>query len=347
MRSDEIKNNFKVISYMAIFIISFMIIVCSIFITSPRGSTDSFEVEESVIRYVEGEGVIVKGNDKVKVYNTQSNKVEELDLEDYIVGVVAAEMPAEFSEEAIKSQSVAARTYYFSKRMSPCKAASEHGAEICSSTHCQAYMDKQERMDKWESSKGEGYWNKISSAVQATKGEVIIYGDELIRYPQFFSMSGGKTEDSINVFSGDIPYLKSVDSSWDENATKYSTIKTVSASEFAKTINASYSKSGVTNSNVQSNVSIVSRSEAGYVNEIKLGDTKISGVDFRKLFDLRSSNFTLDFQGDSVNISCKGYGHGVGMSQWGANFMGKEGKAYKEILKHYYTGVDIEKVIYK
>lgn len=347
MNYNGAKNEFKVISYITIFIISFTIIICSIFIASPFKRTSSFELGDDTIKYVKDEGVIVRGSDKVKVYNTTTEKVEEISLEDYIVGVVAAEMPAEFNEEAIKAQSIAARTFYFSKRISPCKTAKEHGAEICSSTHCQAYMSKDERMQKWDSVKAETYWDKIVSSVKATEGEVMIYEDEIVKYPQFFAISGGKTEDSLEVFSGDIPYLKSVDSSWDEEATKYSTTKEIGFDEFVNTINKTYKDSGVTTANVKDKVKIESRTNAEYVKSIALGTKSISGIDFRKLFDLRSSNFTIEYGNDVVKINCKGYGHGVGMSQWGANFMGKDGKNYKEILKHYYSGIEIEKIVYK
>lgn len=346
MNRNCVKNKFKTISYITIFIISFTVIICSIFIVSPFKEPSSFELDNDTIKYVKGEGVIVNGSDKVKVYNTDTNKVEEINLEDYISGVVAAEMPAEFNEEAIKAQSVAARTFYFSKRLSPCKTAKEHGAEICSSTHCQAYMSKDERVKKWGSEKAEDYWNKIVRSVEATKGEVMIYGDEMVRYPQFFAISGGKTEDSLEVFSGDIPYLKSVDSSWDKDATKYSTTKEIGVDEFIETINKAYPSSEITKSNLKNKVKIESRTSAGYVKNIMLGEKSISGIEFRKLFNLRSANFTIEYGDRVVKINCKGYGHGVGMSQWGANFMGKDGKSYKEILKHYYSGIEIEKVVY-
>lgn len=347
MNIDEVKRNIKAISYITTLIISFMIIICSVFLISPLNSPNSFELDNSTIKYVKGEGVIVEGSDKVKVYNTVTEKVEELNLEEYLIGVVAAEMPASFNEEAIKAQSIAARTYYFSKRLSNCKVASEHGAEICSSTHCQAYMTKEERMSKWESNKGEEFWNKISDAVNSTKGEVMVYDDDIVRYPQFFSTSSGKTENSIEVFSGDIPYLKSVDSPGEEGANKYSSIKELEVEKFVETINKSYSKSGVNKNNINEKVKIISRTEGGSVKEISLGSEKITGVEFRKLFELNSANFTLEYSNGVVKVNCKGYGHGVGMSQYGADSMGKNGKKYNEILKHYYSGIDIEKVIYK
>lgn len=347
MNQSYVKNKFGSILYSTIFIISFTVLSCSIFIVSSFKEPSSFDIESNTIKYVKGEGVVINGSDEVKVYNTENKQVENINLEEYIAGVVASEMPAEFNEEAIKAQAVAARTFYFSKRLSPCKEAKNHGAEICSSTHCQVYMRKDDITKKWGNEKAQDYWNKILSSVESTKGEVMIYGDEIVRYPQFFAISGGKTEDSLEVFSGDIPYLKSVDSSWDKNATKYSITEEIGMDKFIETINKKYPDAKLTKSNLKNKVKIESRSNADYVKNIILGEKIISGIEFRKLFNLRSANFNIEYGEGVVKINCKGYGHGVGMSQWGANFMGKDGKSYKDILKHYYSGIEIEKVVYK
>ena len=259
---------------------------------------------------------------------------------------MSSEVPANFDEEALKAQAVAARTYYMNKRKNPCKDAAENGGEICDTTNCQVFMSKEERMKSWSSSKGEENWDKVKSAVYSTKGQVLTYNGELLEYPQFFSTSSGKTEDSKDVFAVDVPYLKSIESKGEESAPKFKTSINVSVEDFIKKINLSYPDSCLKKNGLESMVSVMSYTEGGSVKEIKLGGSIIKGTDFRKLFDLNSSNFSIAFKGSNVSISCKGYGHGVGMSQWGANAMAKEGCSYEEILKHYYTGIDIEEIKY-
>ena len=339
------ENDIKAIVGMTLFIVAFMIVMCSVLLINTNKNGNSFKIDEGSISYINGEGVVIDGDDTVKVYNSDSNKIEEYNLEDYIVGVVSSEMPAAFDIEAIKAQAVAARTFYFSKRLQKCPKAK--GAEICNTTHCQVYMSKEKRFSEWgNASKAEEYWNKICEAVEATKGQVLVYDNSIVKYPQFFSTSWGKTEDAKEVFSNDIPYLKSIDSPGEENSKKYETNKDIKISEFIRIVNRNYPKAKLSTSNVQYNTSVISRTESGAVKEIKIGGEVISGIDFRKMFDLNSANFKIAFNNKTISISCKGYGHGVGMSQFGADAMAKEGKKYDEILKHYYSGVQIEKIKY-
>jgi stage II sporulation protein D len=312
---------------------------------SPKEFLKSYDIDENSIKYVKGEGILVSGTDVVKMYNRKTDKIEEIPLEDYIAGVVSAEMQANFSDEAIKAQAVAARTYYFSKRLTPCLEAK--GGDICNSTHCQAYISKEERMASWGKSEAENNWNKIVKAVEATKGQVLIYNEEIVKYPQFFATSSGKTESAVDVLSNEVPYLQSVDSPGEEIANKYETSIDMKITELVNKINNVYPKANLTVGNAVLEISITTRTEGGGVKEIKLGKENISGVKFRELLGLNSANFTFEFSKDSIKINCKGYGHGVGMSQWGANAMGKSGATYDSILKHYYTGVEIDKIKYK
>lgn len=279
----------------------------------------------------------------IKVYITKENKVEEMSLEEYVVGVVASEIPAEFSEEAIKAQAIAARTFgaahmevYGGK-----KYKSDTGADVCDTVECQVFMSKEERMKTWPKSKGEEYWDKITDAVKSTSGQVLTYKDKLVMEPYYFAVSGGRTENAVDVFGDEEEYLKSVDSPGEENAPKYKTSVKLSYSNFIHKINAQYPNSDLSLKNLCNQVSIKSRSEGGSVKEIKLGDVTISGVKFRSIMSLNSSNFTVYF-GNSIVISCLGYGHGVGMSQWGANAMAKQGKSYEEILCHYYSSTQLK-----
>ena len=179
--------------------------------------------------------------------------------------------------------------------------------------------------------------------MEATAGQVLIYNDELVENPKYFSVSAGKTENSVDVFSDDVPYLKSTDSPGEEAAPKYESNVEMKKSQFIKTINNSNPDAKLDNNNINS-IKIISRTEGEGVKEISLGNINVSGVEFRKLFNLNSTDFNIEINSDVIKIECKGYGHRVGMSQWGANAMAKEGKSYEEILKHYYTGVEIGKV---
>lgn len=289
-------------------------------------------------------GVEVHGTDKVKVYISSKKEVIEINLEEYIKGVVSAEMPVKFNEEALKAQGVAARTYYFSKRDNPCKNGS--GGDICDTTHCQVYMSKDERLSSWEEGKKDEYYEKISKAVDATKGEVLTYDGKVIKYPQFFATSSGKTESAVDVFSEEVPYLKSKESKGEEEAPKFEDTKEIKTSDFIYKINNKYLNTKLTNNNLKDSVSVKEHTEGGAVKEIKVGDTSITGIEFRSLFGLNSANFTIEVTDNLVSIKCKGYGHGLGMSQWGAKAMAEEGKTYKEILKYYYTDTNIQEVKY-
>ena len=329
----------KIVAYITVFIIIFMLGIACIFSTGLFDNTqkDNTKNDDSEI--------VIEGGGYIKLYNNTTKKIEEIELEEYVKGVVASEMPANFDEEALKSQAVAARTYYLAKRLENCSQAS--GAEICNTTHCQVYTSKEVNLSKWAASKAEENWNKISKAVDDTKGQVLVYKDEVLRYPQFFATSSGKTESSVDVFARDIPYLKSTDSLGEEIAPKYTSSIKFDISDFVNTINKSYKNAKVTIQNIKEKVKINSNTEGGAVKEITIGDEIIEGASFRKLFNLNSANFSFDFMPDKVQINCKGYGHGVGMSQWGANVMAKQGKGYDEILKHYYTGVKIKNIKFK
>ena len=279
------------------------------------------------------------GEEMIDVYITSTGKIEKISIEDYVCGVVASEMPAEFHSEALKAQAIASRTYLTSKAVNNC--INGHGADICDSVHCQVYKSKEESIAKWDESKAEYYWNKIEEAVRATAGQVMSYNGELVMYPQFFATSSGNTENSVDANWGDIPYLKSVSSEGEESAPKYESEKSVPIEEFVNSINIKYPEANVDINSIASDISVLSRSEAGGVKNLKLGDEEIKGSEFRFLVGLNSTNFTYIIKEDEIIFNCKGYGHGVGMSQWGANAMAKRGENYQAIIKHYYTGVDI------
>lgn len=233
------------------------------------------------------------------------------------------------------------------RRNNPYKDDEAKGAEVCDTTNCQVYMSKEERMASWKSNEAETNWAKIEKAVTDTKGQILTYEGKILEYPQFFAISAGRTEDAKDVFSIDVPYLKSEESKGEEIAPKYRTTVKIPINEFTDKINKKYIKADINKSNAASSIKIDSYSEAGSVKDIRVGNDTIKGTEFRELFNLNSTNFKLDFQKDVVVITCTGYGHGVGMSQWGANVMAKNGSTYNEILEHYYQGVKIQAIEYR
>lgn len=281
--------------------------------------------------------------DTIMVYNPYTDNVLEMDLEEYTKGVVAAEMPAEFHIDALKAQAIAARTYAVSRSIRYENGHPDHtGAPLCIGIHCQAYLSleelKQIHGESWE----DKYWGKIQEAVESTKGLLIYYQGEVIE-PLYHSTSGGMTEDAVNVFSTDAPYLKAVISPYEEEAPKYKSIVTITGDEFVKKINNKYSDTNLTKDNFFEKIKLIERTESGRIKKIAIGNKIIEGREFRELFALNSTNFviTYDQQLNIIDITTYGFGHGVGMSQWGANGMAKKGNDYIEILEHYYTDVEI------
>ena len=334
------RKEFTSIIFFSLLIILFMIVAPTAIIKSMPAKAISEEVIPPTVDETNN-FISLDGNDIIKVYITNENKIEEVPIEEYVKSVVSGEMPASFSDEALKAQAVAARTYIAAKRLKACDKA--NGADVCDTTHCQVYISKKIRLEKWDSNANEN-WEKISKAVEDTSGKVLTYNNELVLYPQFFSTSSGMTENSVDVFSGDIPYLVSTESKGEEIAPKYESEFPFNISEFVNKINEKYPEAELTTDNLQGNIEILTRSTAGGIKEIRFGKTKVKGTDFRLAFGLSSTNFEYSINNDEIIFKCKGYGHGVGMSQWGANVMAKNGSNYEEILKHYYTGIELKEL---
>ncbi|WP_294405713.1 stage II sporulation protein D [uncultured Clostridium sp.] len=346
-RKLKINENLKIIIIMSFVVLGIMILLPVIFLSNSSSSNNLYVFNLNNSNIIKNSGLSFPYDGKVKLYRREKGSVEEIALEEYIKGVVASEMPANFDEEALKAQAVAARTYYINKRVNPCKDAQSNGAEICDSTDCQVYMDKQERVSKWSKKDSETNWNKINEAVESTKGEVLTYDGVILEYPQYFAVSSGKTEDAVDVFSMNVPYLKSTESSGEEIAPKYETTSTISVDDFINKIKAKYSDAEISRRNIRNCIEVESYTQGGSVKEIRVGNKNLRGIELRKILNLNSTNFSVSYKGNDIIFSCKGYGHGVGMSQWGANAMAKNGAGYDEILKHYYNGVDIEKINYQ
>ncbi len=343
-RNRRIDGNMKMIVVMTIIICLALIVLPLIFLGETKSNIGPFDLRNGCI--VKSSEITFPKDGKVKLYRKEEGKVEELDLEEYIMGVVASEVPANFNEEALKAQAVAARTFYMNKRTNPDKEAEKYGAEISDTTNCQVYMSKEERFTKWSSKERESNWSKIEKAVSDTKGQVLTYNGSVLEYPQFFAVSSGKTEDAKDVFAVDVPYLKSEDSKGEEIAPKFKTTMLILVNDFINKINGKYKNANIKKGNLDAQINIESYTEGGSVKTIKIGQEIIKGTEFRELFNLNSTNFTFNFDKEAIKINCTGYGHGVGMSQWGANAMANNGSTYEEILKHYYNGVEINEITY-
>ncbi|WP_003542784.1 stage II sporulation protein D [Desulfotomaculum nigrificans] len=280
----------------------------------------------------------------VKLYNHETGKIESLPLEEYLVGVVAAEMPAEFPMEALKAQAVAARTYIMQRLAPGGVANSEHpGADVSSDPReGQAWISRAEMEKRWGKVRTLEYYYKIKWAVDTTKGEVLTYHNQLI-IPAYHASCGGGTESAENVWVAATPYLKGVDCPYcaDPNPERQ---VTYTLAELDKKLKTNLSAIPVTAGNRARAVMITAETTTGRPKEIKIGNKTYPATLLRELLNLRSTRISWKLQGDKITFITKGYGHGVGMCQYGAKGYAQHGKNYKEILKHYYTGVEIEKM---
>ena len=267
----------------------------------------------------------------VRVKREQTNTIEVVPFENYVVGVLAGEMPVNFELEALKAQAVAARTYVM-KKMSDNR---NKDYDIVDTVQNQVYISDEELKDKWKDKYQERI-NKVKRAVLETKGEYLSYNGKVIE-AFFFSTSVGKTENSEEVFKESLPYLRSVDSTWDEEVSPvFNDSKEYSMQEFYERLNLKYSD--------KIKVEILNTTSTGRIKNIKINNKKFTGSEVYKNLNLRSTFFEINQIGSNVIINTKGYGHGVGMSQYGALAMAKKGYKYDEILKYYYQNIQIEKI---
>jgi stage II sporulation protein D len=271
----------------------------------------------------------------VPVYRTSKKVIEEIPIEQYVVGVVASEMPAEFEEEALKAQALAARTYIVQQLLSEKSIGTPEGSKVTDTIMHQVYKDHGELKEIWQEEFTEKL-EKITKAVNETAGQIITYEGAPIT-ASFFSTSNGFTENSEDYWANPYPYLRSVESPWDDQSPKYIVSKTIPVSKFE-------SQLGVKIGNRNEIGTITSRTKGNRVGSVTIADKTFTGRDVRDALDLFSSDFTWERKGNQIIITTKGYGHGVGMSQYGANGMAQQGKTYQEILNHYYQGIEITSI---
>lgn len=275
---------------------------------------------------------------KVKLLHTKTGEVEEIGLDEYLLGVVSSEMPANFENEALKSQAVVARTYTMYKILNGSK---HENADICDdSTCCQAWISKEDRINKWKEEERNSNWAKIENAVYSTKGKIITYDNKPIN-AFFHSNSGGTTDTATAVWGGtNYPYLQAVQTSGEDTYSQYNSEVTVTKEEFVSKIKEYHSDLEIDFS-LENQIEILEYTDGERVKNIKIGNLQLSGVEIRTIFGLKSAKFNIKIEGDEIKFTVIGYGHGVGMSQTGADSMAKQGSNYEEIIKHYYTGVEI------
>lgn len=297
-------------------IVFFIVFIILIYSYSSKNIVENKNVEDSI-----------EHTDKVLVKNVNvSYKNDNLtkELEDYVLGVVACEMPASFNEEALKAMSVAARTFALYK------INTNKNYTLKSTTSDQCYISTKEMKNKWKDNYDK-YYNKIKEAVEETKDEYMTYnGDVIISF--YFSTSNGYTENCENVFSQKLDYLVSVPSTFESRYNYNEKTVKLSTKSFLN-------KLGINDDKIEKIK--IDRSDTNRINSITINNKKFKGTKFRSLLSLRSTDATIKYDNDYVYIDTKGYGHGVGMSQYGANAMAKLGYKYDDILKYYYKGIEI------
>lgn len=291
-------------------IIVVILSIISLVISSTDHSTTYFNNEKNI---------------KVK----KDDKVENLELEEYIVGVVASEMPASFNIEALKAQAIASRTYAMYKINQ-----SNKNYDVIASVSNQGYITISEMKKKW-GNEFDKYYTKIKEAVSKTSNMVMKYNDEIIE-AYYFAMSNGYTEDVSLVFSEERDYLVSVESIYDNESLNNFMVETIfNKKDFCIKLSINCENINITN---------IERSSTNRVNNITINNKVFKGTEIRQLLNLRSTDFTISLYENDLKIVTYGYGHGVGMSQYGANGMANDGYTYDEILKYYYKDIKISKI---
>ncbi len=301
-----------------------------------------------------GASAQVKEKDKtsslmIRIYLSDEKRIIELPLEKYIYGVVAAEMPANFHKEALKAQALAVRTYIIDRLNRKDFSDLARWGNIAKKAHVtdtimhQVYKTDEDLQRVW-GSEYKSNQKKIRQAVAETAGQIITYKGKPI-YAAFFSTSNGYTENSEDYFKQKYPYLRSVSSSWDRLSPKYIQEQTLTFQQFISQLEKKTGRTVSMPASAEGKlIQVTARTEGKRIAKVKIGDWIFSGREVREALQLASTDFEVEVQEKKVKFTSRGYGHGVGMSQWGANLMAKEGKSVAEIVKHYYQGVEIGRI---
>ncbi len=291
-------------------------------------------------------GVVYRGEDvPIRVYLHDQDRIVTMSLEDYVKGMVAAEMPAEFDIEALKAQAVAGRTYAVKQmvQFGGSGLSDRPGADVSTDPRqSQAWLSTLQLRERWGPFNFDRYWAKINQAVDGTRGLIVTYNGEPIN-AVFHSTSGERTASAKEVWGYDFPYLRSVVCTWDRKSPRYSDSKDYTFAELEQRLGA---EAGVVAAAQGGGAvaQVLERTESGRVDKAKVGGKTFTGFDLRQKLELRSTNFTIETQGGKLLFKTIGYGHGVGLCQYGANGLAKEGKDFGAILAYYYTGVKITSI---
>lgn len=310
--------------FFVVFVVSIPVLVINFYNPS---------INKKIFGFIENkkEEVVEEYHDiPIRVLRSNGN-IETMNLEDYLIGVVPSESPLSFEDEALKAQAVAARTYAI--KQIQCNGDSLY--DVTDDTYSQVYSDMDTLRYRWGENFDENY-NRIKNIVDSTRGEYVSYDGDVI-YALFFSTSNGYTEDNVDVFGTDLPYLKIVDSSFDQEETdNFYFTKTFTKEEFYSSLGLPY--------NDTLTISDVERTNSNRVSSLKVNGEQFGGISFQYDLGLRSNDYTIVDNGETIDITTKGFGHGVGLSQYGANALAKRSKTYDEILKYYYQGTELQKL---
>ena len=319
---DEMKKGFEIFMTYALFVL----FILPVGLSSLQAKQEEAVVPQTTTQAAESET------------QTEETVWSDAPLEEYLVGVVAAEMPALFEEEALKAQAVAARTYAVYQMESQGITVDdlmENGG--------QSYQSLAERQENWGESFST-YESRIRTAVEETAGEILVYEEEPI-LAVFHAISSGETESAENLWGGqDLPYLQSVASPQDETSLEYTYQHTFSLDEAAALLQQADPQLVLASGSLKEQMQVLSRSDAGYIQSIQIGNRTYTGQQIRTALGLRSTDFTVEENGDEITFTTYGYGHGAGMSQYGANALALEGYSYDDILHYYYTDVSLKKM---
>lgn len=321
-------SRWKLPTFLTVLSLFFIILVIPTLIVNPFVKGDK---RESAAMEKKQDIVIKPSSSPVSVAVMRMNteEVEDIPLEEYVVGVVASEMGAGFEPEALKAQGLAARTYVVNHLL---HQEDSEEASVTDTTSDQVYKDEEDLRKIWGKDY-QGNLQKLTEAVNATKGEIITHKSKPIM-PAYFSTSNGYTENSEDYWENELPYLRSVQSPWDKVSPKYLKQEIFTFSQIKEKLDIDFP----TNASLQIEVS---RTESERVKELNLAGHLFTGREIREKLGLQSSDFTIKQNNDHLIFTTKGYGHGIGMSQYGANEMAKQGKDYQDIIKHYYKDVEI------
>lgn len=280
--------------------------------------------------FIKDEEIKLKYTSNMVVRVKQDDEIINVPFEDYIIGVLAGEMPISFELEALKAQAVAARSYVMKKM----EANINKDYDVVDTVLNQVYLDDEHLQEVWQEDYTDNI-NKLKQAVLETFNEYLEYDGKVVD-AMFFSTSVGYTENSEEVFTNKVPYLRSVASTWDEISPVYEVNYTFELENFYNKLNLNYSDT--------LDIELLDTTSTGRIKKLKINGTTLEGNTVVSNLNLKSNHFDIELKNNKIYITTKGYGHGVGMSQYGAQGMALKGYKYDEILKYYYQGVEIKKI---